>query len=227
LVLGVAFPTGIDIYKPSSRMRVAAGTAFMLLVFVAAGVFARQRNPYVEFAKAADAHEHGDANSAIDHAKRASEMNPDDAHTQFLLGTLLLDAHRYAEAVAPFTNTIKLRPQFGAAYVNLCAAQRELKLLNEALKNCEQGAKLAPTQVESWFNLGQVRFELNDLSGARDALANAVQINPQGFDENLQYGLVLISTGDTGKALPYLRKAHNLRPQDQDLTKLLTQAQAQ
>ena len=50
-------------------------------------------------------------------------------------------------------------------------------------------------------------------------------MNPQGFDENLQYALMLISNGETGKALPYLQKAHDLHPQDENVTRLLMQAQ--
>ncbi len=82
-----------------------------------------------------------------------------------------------------------------------------------------------PTEADAWFNLGSARYELHDLVGARDALAKAVSLKPQGFDENLQYGLMLIATGETGKALPYLQKAHDLHPQDEDVTKLLMQAQ--
>ena len=228
LVLGVAFPTGPDRYEQRGRMRVVAGTLLMLLVFTGAGTFAKQRNqPYIELEKAADAHEHGDLNAAIAHAERATALKPEDAHAQFMLGTLLLNAHRYADAVGPFTNTTRLRPKFGPAYVNLCLAQRELKLLNEALANCEQGARLAPSEAESWFNLGRVRYELNDLTGARDALAKAVSLKPLGFDENLQYALMLISTGETGKAVPYLQKAHALHPQDAGVEKLLEQAQRQ
>jgi rhomboid protease GluP len=228
LVLGVLFPTGPDRHARRGQMRVAAGTLLMLLVFVGAGAFAKQRNAaYIEIGKAADAHQRGDDNAAIAYAQRATAAKPEDAHAQFMLGTLLLNAHRYAEAIGPFTITTRLRPKFGPAYVNLCLAQRELKLLNEALANCEEGAKLAPNDPESWFNLGRVRYELNNLTGARDALAQAVSLNPQGFDENLQYALMLISTGETGKALPYLQKAHNLHPQDQELEKLLQQAQRQ
>jgi len=226
LVLGAAFPTGLDIHKRSGQMRVVAGTLVMLLAFVGAGAYAKQHNEgYAEIEKASDAHEHGDANGALEHAKRAVELKPEDAHAQFMLGSLLLSAHRYADAIGPFTSTARLRPKFGPAYVDLCVAQRELKLLNEALANCEKGVQLSPTDVESWFNLGQIRYELNDLTGARDALAKAVSINPQGFDENLQYGLMLISTGEMGKADPYLQKAHDLRPQDADVAKLLKQAQ--
>ena len=228
LVLGVAFPTGSDRYRPIGRLRVAAGTLIMLLAFSGAAIFAKHRSePYVEIEKASDAHQHGNDNAAIDHAKRAVAGIPDNAHAQFMLGTLLLNAHRYAEAVEPLTTTTHLRPKFGPAYVNLCVAQRALKQLDAALANCEQGARLAPTDAESWFNLGRIRYELHDVAGARDALAKAVSLNPAGFDENLQYALMLLSNGETGKAVPYLQKAHDLHPQDADVTKLLGQARGQ
>jgi cytochrome c-type biogenesis protein CcmH/NrfG len=226
LVLGAAFPTGRDRREQRGRMRVASATLLMVVAFAGAGAFARQRNePYIEIERAADAHERGDASAALAHAQRAAALKPEDAQAQFMLGTLLLDAHRDAEAVEPFTSTTRLRPKFGPAYVNLCIAQSELKLLDVALANCEQGARFAPLDAESWFNLGRVRYELHNVAGARDALAKAVSLNPKGFDENLQYALMLISNGETGKAVPYLQKAHDLHPQDEDVTKLLMQAQ--
>jgi tetratricopeptide (TPR) repeat protein len=109
--------------------------------------------------------------------------------------------------------------------VNLCVAQRALKLLDAALANCEQGAQLDSSEAAAWFNLGRVRYELHNVAGARDALAKAVSLNPKGFDENLQYALMLISNGETGKAVPYLQKAHDLHPEDETVTKLLRQAQ--
>ena len=226
LVLGVCFPTGPDRYEQRGRMRVAVGTLLMLLVFVEAGAFARHRNqPYIELEQAADALEHGQMSTAVAHAQRAAALKPQDAQAQFILGTLFIEAHRYADAIAPLASTTRLRPNFGPAFVNLCVAQRELKLLNDALANCEHGAQLSPANAESWFSLGRVRYELHDVSGARDALAKSVALNPNGFDENLQYALMLISNGETSKAVSYLKKAHNLRPQDEDVTKLLAQTQ--
>ena len=228
LALGFAFPTGLDRHQRRGQMRVAAGMLVMLLAFGGAAIYARQHNAgYIESDSASNAFERGDVRGAIEHAQRAVAMVPDDAHTQFMLGTLLLDQHRYAEAVAPFTSTTRLRPDFGPAFVNLCAAQLELKQTQEALANCEHGAQLSPNDAESWFNLGRARYAMHNLTGARDALAKAVSLNPQGFDENLQYGLMLISTGEDAKAVPYLQKAHNLHPQDEEVTRLLLQAQGQ
>jgi rhomboid protease GluP len=228
LLLGAVFPTGPDREERSGQMRVAAGTLVALLIFSGAGIFARQHNlAYIEVERASDAHERGDATAAIAHAQRAVALRPDNAHAQFMLGTLLLDAHRYAESVQPFILTTQLLPTFGPAYTNLCVAQRELNLLPEALANCERGSNLSPQEAESWFNLGRVRYELHNLAGARDALAKAVSLNPDGFDENLQYALMLISNGETAQSVPYLQKAHNLHPLDETVTKLLIQARAQ
>ncbi len=58
-----------------------------------AAAFARQHNrAYIESDYASAAHERGDVNGAIAHAQRAVALQPDDAHAQFMLGTLLLDA---------------------------------------------------------------------------------------------------------------------------------------
>ena len=228
LVLGTAFPTGLGRSERDGQFRAVVGVVTMILAFVGAGIFAAHHNePYIEIQKATEAHERGDLPSAVAHAIKAVQLRPDNVRWQFMLGTLLLDEKRYADAVGPFTAATKLQPKWGPSYVNLCLAQRELNMLKEALANCEQGARFAPTDTESWFNLGRVRYELDDLTGARDALARAVSLNPQGFDENLQYALMLISAGETDKAIPYLQKAHDLRPQDVDAAKLLIQAQRQ
>jgi len=226
LVLGVAFPTGPARETRRGPMRVVAATVLMLAGFVGAGEFARQRNMgYVEIERAVEAHEHGATAEALSHAQRAVALRPDDARAQFMLGTMLLDARRYGDAVTPFASTVRIRPDFGPAYVDLCVAQRELHLLNEALANCEQGIRYSPNEAESWFDLGRVRYDLHDMTGARDALAKAAALNPEGFDENLQYGLMLISTDESSRALPYLQKAHNLHPQDEGVSRLLRQVQ--
>jgi rhomboid protease GluP len=227
LLLGAAFPTGPERNETRGRTRAVAATFVMAVALVGVGAYAHQRNQsYIEIDKAAAAHQHGDDNAAIALVQRAIALKPGDAQAQFMLGTLLLGAHHDADAAKAFTATTRLRPNFGPAYVNLCVAQRDMKQLNEALSNCEQGTRLSPNEPESWFNLGRIRYELHNLAGARDALAKAVSLNPEGFDENLQYALMLISNGETEKAVPYLHKAHDLHPKDAGVTRLLIQVLA-
>jgi rhomboid protease GluP len=222
LALGVAFPTGMERRQGRGMLRVAGSTLVVLVLFTAAGAVARQRNAgYIEANAVPDAIDRGDIQGAILHAQRAAKAVPNDPHVQFMLGTLLLNQKRYDEAIDPLRATIELHSDFGPAYVNLCAAQLEMKQLTKALQNCEKGAKLAPGDAVSWFDLGRARYALHDLPGARDAMAKAVSLNPQGFDENFHYGLFLLATGETGKAIPYLRKAHNLHPEDAELNQML------
>jgi len=228
LVLGAAYPTGMDRRRNRRKGRALAATVLVLVAFGAAANFARQRNqPYIEGEYAADAYARGDTNSAIAHAQRATAMRPDDAHNQFMLGALLIDQHRYTEAVAPLASTTKLRPKFGPAYTELCLARLELKQLQDALSSCERGAQLSPEDSEAWLSLGRARYATGNRTGARDALAKAVSLNPRGFDENLQYALMLIATGDSAQAVSYLQKAHDLRPQDAEVSRILEHARAQ
>ena len=228
LVLGAAYPTGMDRRRGRRKGRALAVTVLVLVAFAVAANFARQRNQaYIERESAKDAYAQGDMNSALEHAQRAVAMKPEDARNQFILGTLLMDQHRFSEAVGPLASTTQLSPRFGPAYTELCQARYELKQLREALPSCEHGVQLSPADSDAWLSLGRVRYGLGNRTGARDALAKAVELNPAGFDENLQYALMLIATGDIAKAVPYLQKAHNLHPQDAEVNRILEHARAE
>jgi len=222
LALGVAYPSGPERRRGEGRMRLVGSTLVVLALFYAAGTVAKRRNAgFIEAEAASSAFQRGDLNQAVVHARRAAKIRPDDPHVQFMLGTFLVSQRSYAEAKEPLLATTRLRPDFGPAYVNLCAAQLAQRELTTALANCEKGAKLSPDDAASWFNLGRVRYAMGDVPGARDALAKAVALRPKGFEENLHYGLLLVTAGETEKALPYLQTAHDLRPDDEQLNTML------
>ncbi len=226
LFLGACFPSGFSKVARHDRLRVLISTLVICVLFAFAAQYAVQRNrAWVEMERAEDARERGDLTSAIAHARTAVALHPELVQWQFLLGTALLDAHQYQEALVPLTSTTRLSPNWGPGWVNLCVAQRELKQLTAALGSCTTGAQLSSSDPESWFNLGRVRYELDDLPGAIEAMQRAAQLAPNGFDENLQAGLLLITARQPEKALPYLQKAHDLHPSDADVTRWLALAQ--
>ncbi len=63
----------------------------------------------------------------------------DDEITYFNVGTCLMDENRYAEAVEPFRQSIRIKPDFAAAYNNLGRAQLVLNKLPDAADSFRQG----------------------------------------------------------------------------------------
>ena len=226
LLLGTIFPTGIERRGVRGWMRVAMGTALALVIFAFAGALAYRRNlPFIETERAERARRAGDQKAALVHAQHAVALRADNVRAQFLLGNLLLNAGRGGEAIAPFTAVTRLEPGFGPAFVNLCEAEREAGRMQEALRHCEQGVQKMPGVPDSWFDLGEVRYLLHDRRGAMEAMARAVALAPAGFDENFQYGMLLIEGGRSSEAIPYLQKAHDLRPGDALAGRILQEAQ--
>ncbi len=131
---------------------------------------------------------------------------------QFLLGTALLDAHQYQDALVPLISTTRLSLQLGSRPGLHLLPRRATRTetVPAALEELHQGARLSSSDPESWFNLGRIRYERDNLPGAIEAMQRAAQLAPNGFDENLQAGLLLITARQPAKALPYLQKAHDL-----------------
>jgi len=96
-----------------------------------------------------------------------------------------------------------------------------MKLLKEALANCEQGARLSPNDAESWFNLGRVRLRVEEYGRRPVTRWPSGVAGPGRLRRKPAYALMLIANGETAKAVPYLQKAHDLRPRDEDVARLL------
>lgn len=83
---------------------------------------------------------------------------------------------------------------------------------------------LAPATPELWSNRGVMEL----LAGRKDAsivsLKHAMQLNSRLYTPLLFLGKAYVETGRPGDALPYLRHAHTLRPDDVEV--LLTLARA-
>jgi len=159
---GRRLPYRLDRHDDAGKCAWRLARWSMLLAFAGAGAFARQRNQaYIEIDQAADAHQRGDANAAL---ARCPTRHPAQA------GRCARSVHAWNPAAgcsslcrssrSVHQHPLRLRPKFGPAYVNLCVAQRELKLLPEALANCEKGAQCLPTTQNRGLNLGRVRYRV-------------------------------------------------------------------
>jgi tetratricopeptide (TPR) repeat protein len=74
--------------------------------------------------------------------------------------------------------------------------------------------ELDPGSLDAWSYLGTSQFYLHNYREALAPLKKAVALNPQFFDTLNLLANTLHVLGDDAAALPFLERAHNLRPAD-------------
>ena len=99
----------------------------------------------------------------------------------------------------------------------------EFRDYNHALAAFERARTLDPDSPEINYNIGFTYFQQKQYSQARQFLEAALRERPDFFEALTVGGAVLYKLGDRPSAQRVLERAHALRPDDQDVRKLLVQ----
>jgi protein O-mannosyl-transferase len=83
-----------------------------------------------------------------------------------------------------------------------------------ARTHLERAVEIHPEHSTAWQFLGSARYELGDKVGAIAAMQYLLTLNPKTFHAHINLGLWKLP--DYAQAIPHLRTAHNLRPDDRD-----------
>jgi len=92
-----------------------------------------------------------------------------------------------------------------------------------AIEIWEKAAKLDPDSSEIQYNLALTCFHLKDVRRARDHAAAAVRQRPNFVEANILYGTILYMGGEDREALAVLTHAHELKPDDRTVDRLLAE----
>lgn len=98
----------------------------------------------------------GRVDVAIECLRKARAVSPDDADIAFSLGSLLA-ATAPQEALDPFRDAVRLRPDFAPAWTNMGNLLAGMGLLEEAAEAYEQALAADPDLLEVASNLGVIR----------------------------------------------------------------------
>ena len=93
----------------------------------------------------------------------------------------------------------------------------------QALEIWEKAAALDPDSSEIQYNLALTRFHLKDVRRARDNAAAAVRLRPDFVEANILYGSILYMGREDHEALAVLSRAHELKPGDKTVDRLLAE----
>ena len=90
---------------------------------------------------------------AIAHYRRAAELNAGDPHPWMLIGTLQLQADRFAEAAESFQHAIERRPNFPDAHAHRGLALYRIGRREEAIRALRTALQQNPehAQAKSWL----------------------------------------------------------------------------
>ena len=122
----------------------------------------------------------GDVVQADQRIARLVVARPNDPDLQFLLGLNALKKDDHNAAVAHFENAIALKPDLGAAHVQLAQLHDALNEPERAQAHYEAAIRLMPEVAELHNALGLIHFVQKRLSEAESSFVTALKLNP-GF----------------------------------------------
>jgi len=127
------------------------------------------------------------------------------------LGKLELDS-AIEEAVAHFTEALRLKPDLTEARHNLGNAVQRLGRLEEAVSHYEEVLRLKPDFAEAHNNLGNALQKLGRPEEALRECHEALRINPDYPEPHYNLGVTLQAMGRLDEAVTHFKEALRLRP---------------
>ncbi len=122
-------------------------------------------------------------------------------------GHARMDLGRFNEAVADFSETIRLDPKIAGYYDNRQYAHRQAGELDEALSDAYAAVKLAPTYSFVWRARALVYMDMAQYPMAVSDLREAIRLNPTDAGLYVEFGKAVDAMGRTEEAVGFWSKA--------------------
>ena len=118
----------------------------------------------------------GNAEAAMQHLRKAMELDARYEEPFFFYGDLLVKQSQWEAAVTPLRQALEIRPEYSPARVALARALMNLEKLGEAVTELEQAAKLDPKNAQPWVMLSQIYFRMGKEDEARAAKETSLRL---------------------------------------------------
>jgi Flp pilus assembly protein TadD len=102
----------------------------------------------------------GDLSGALQRAEKAAAAKPRDAHARFLLGVVLMDMQRDAQALSIFSAMAQEYPELPDPHNNMALLHARAGRLESARQSLETALRNDPSHRAARANLGHVHLML-------------------------------------------------------------------
>lgn len=157
-------------------------------------------------------HERGETAEALEAYRRGLALSPDDAAANESYARLLLEAHRYREAIAPLQKLRKDLPSNFSLRLGLVESYLNVGLDNQAGEEIQEFVKAPDCSIQDQLALAKLLDEKKRADAARWVLEEAVQAAPNLAEARAGLGVVFTEMGQYQEATPQLLRAVQLAP---------------
>ena len=148
---------------------------------------------------------------ACSEAIASSAFGPNDKAVAYRnRGNARADAGAAAEAIADFTESIKLRPNDAASHAGRGRVRLALGDISGAIADYSEALRLMPDSASFLVSRGHARFVKGDLPDAIADFTDAIRLNPKSAGAYNRRGLAYRRSGDLARALDDYTKAITL-----------------
>jgi len=139
--------------------------------------------------------------------KRALDINPQNAHAWYLKGRSSLVSGQTRDARHAFEEALLIQPDFSEARIGLAVANMDAGRWFSAIKGFEEHLRRNPESVAGWEGLAAAHLGNEDLPGAQNAAAKAIELDPKSRQGHRILGEVHYVRGDYAEALASWQQA--------------------
>jgi protein O-mannosyl-transferase len=152
--------------------------------------------------------------------------NPNSWVVHYNLGTWLLEAARFDQAIVQFREAARLRPDLAKVHTNLGIALAQDDKLPEAVAEFERTLQINPNLFEVQGNLGHVLVLLGRVPEAIAHWEQALRIKPDSAEVHYDLGVTFEQVGRPDAAIEQYELALKFKPDMVDAQNQLTRLRA-
>jgi tetratricopeptide (TPR) repeat protein len=159
-------------------------------------------------------YENGRVDEALEHYRRAIELQPDYAPAFNNMGVSLVQKGRLDDGVIAYERAIALRPDYPEAHYNLADARLKQNRPDAAATQLQVVLKSLPESVEAHNNLGIALATEGRLQDAVSEFNQSLRIDPRSAKAHRNLADVLATLGRQNEAVEHFRRAIEIEPGD-------------
>jgi tetratricopeptide (TPR) repeat protein len=128
------------------------------------------------------------------------------------LGSALNELGKYDEAIAHYTEALRIRPNVAEPHYNLGTALARQGKLRESISHYTEALRIEPGYAEACNNLGEVLRQQERYDEAISYYSKALQLRPDYPEAHSNLGIALAQQGKLKKAMAHFSEALRLQP---------------